>query len=806
MTTAELRPTGEQLAVIDACVADANVVVEAGAGTGKTSTLRLAASAIGDRRGVYLAFNRETADAARRIFPASVICATSHSLAFNAVGYRYADRLPGAAPRIPSWRTANILGIQRPLPLGERLMLTPAHLARIALDTVERFCHSAETTVAAGHVPAVRGLDADATAELTWRIVPLARQAWQDIQRPDGRLPMRHDHYLKIWQLNGAQIAADYVMFDEAQDANPVTTAILQGQRGGQQIIVGDSCQAIYAWRGAVDALKEWPCDVKLNLTQSFRFGPAIATEANKWLATLQAGYRLAGLPAIPSVVGTVNTPQVVVCRTNAEAFTQARAFLSAGRRTGFGGGARDLKYLAGAALDLQAAGRTNHPELAAFRSWGQVLGYIRTDAAGADLAASVRLIEKYGASTILATIEQLTAERRAEVVACTVHAAKGREWERVLIGGDFTRPADDAIPAGDAMLAYVAVTRARIQLDRSELAWIDTCLPITARTEAAALKKPEPISDASPLASELPRPYAGGRAQAESGCRIIATDYAAWSVVSAVAADDPRRVQLAQAWRAIVKRDLDDDPGPAASRYRILSHAAAALADASAVGPRELAALDQLATHARLHSDRLRATADQFFSRSALAGPYTGGIAQAQGGSRVVEKDYGGWSRSAAADQAARDSSMRMQVKQLRRAWENVRQQGLHDGPAHAAERYGELTNASLALVDNFGLDLPSAALGPVLDLASHAHKHATRLRATAEARAAVGPDAPTQQVEDIASSFELNPDNSDGLAGQSSADRDKTRDRSDGTRLTNREARVRRYSRSHARYDRER
>jgi hypothetical protein len=53
----------------------------------------------------------------------------------------------------------------------------------------------------------------------------------------------------------------------------------------------------------------------------------------------------------------------------------------------------------------------------------------------------------------------------------------------------------------------------------------------------------------------------------------------------------------------------------------------------------------------------------------------------------------------------------MRTQVKQLRRTWENVRHQSLHDGPAPVVERYSELSDASLALADNFGLDLPSAA-----------------------------------------------------------------------------------------------
>ena len=216
-----------------------------------------------------------------------------------------------------------------------------------------------------------------------------------------------------MWQLRGALIDADFVMFDEAQDANPVIAAIVQNQPRSQKIVVGDPCQAIYGWRGAIDAMEDWPCDARLNLRQSFRFGEPVADEANKWLTTLRAPYRLSGASFISSAVGIVPDPEVILCRTNAEAFVQARAALEAGRRVALGGGAADLKALASAALDLQAAGATDHPELAAFRSWGSVRNYICNDAAGADLAAGVRLIDKYGASTILATIERLSSEAR---------------------------------------------------------------------------------------------------------------------------------------------------------------------------------------------------------------------------------------------------------------------------------------------------------------------------------------------------------------------------------------------------------
>jgi hypothetical protein len=206
--------TDQQQAVIGACVSGADLVIEAGAGTGKTSTLRMAADAMTGRTGVYLAYNRATASSARRSFPRHVRCVTAHSLAYTAIGWQYERRLSGHASRAPAWMIASMLGIGEPLRLGATLLLTPGHLARITMSTVERFCYSADLAISGNHVPAVNGVDPASHAELTWRIVPLAERAWHDIRRPDGRLPFRHDHYLKIWQLSQPVIQAGFIMFD----------------------------------------------------------------------------------------------------------------------------------------------------------------------------------------------------------------------------------------------------------------------------------------------------------------------------------------------------------------------------------------------------------------------------------------------------------------------------------------------------------------------------------------------------------------------------------------------------------------
>jgi superfamily I DNA/RNA helicase len=476
------RPTGEQQAIIDAYQTHANLVIEAGAGTGKTSTLRLLAACTPRRRGLYVAYNKAIATDAKRSFPASVTCATAHSLAFRAVGRRFAHRLNG--PRMPARQTARELGITRPLPVRNAGLLAPQQVARLVMETITRFCHSDTTQVEPWHVPKSPGLDDPASvAVLKEALVPLARPAWADLSDPEGRLRFTHDCYLKLWQLSDPRLAADYLLLDEAQDANSVVAAIVDRQTHAQRILVGDHCQAIYGWRGAIDAMSRFQAEQRLCLSQSFRFGPAIAAEANKWLQLLDAPLRLRGFGRIASTVGPLALPDAVLCRTNAEAVRQLLVAADAGRRVALVGGGSEIRRLAEAAISLRVGAGTDHPELFAFRTWGEVQEYVEQDASGSDLKVFVQLIDTYGPEVVIDIIDRLSPEQAAEVVVSTAHKAKGRDWPTVRIASDFPEPRRShngqptEVPRADAMLAYVAVTRARCTLDPQGLAWVDRWL-----------------------------------------------------------------------------------------------------------------------------------------------------------------------------------------------------------------------------------------------------------------------------------------------------------------------------------------
>lgn len=508
-------PTPEQQAAIEAFRSGFHMALQAGAGTGKTTALTMLARS-DRRRGQYIAFNKPIALDAATKFPAHVSCRTAHSLAREAVGWRFARRLN--APREPAWKAGIELGItiNMQLRLGER-KVTHKALSYIVFRTVLRFCYSCDSDIRPHHVPRLRGLEAeDLHGQLVIVVLPYARRAWKDLQNEEGVVRFEHDHYLKMWALQEPKIQADYVLLDEAQDTNPCVEGIFTSQRSHAQLVmVGDSAQAIYGWRGARDVMTDFN-GKQLSLSQSFRFGPAVAQEANRWLEIIEAPIRLQGSPHINSEIGPVASPDAILCRSNAGAISEILTLLDEGRRVALVGGGTALEKLALAAADLKAGRRPSHPELVLFQTWGELQEYATHDPAGQDLLPLVNVIDGYGVDVVLDAVNRLHSEIEADVTISTAHKAKGREWSTVRIAYDFEPDAspdedEDGSPIAreidpeEARLAYVAVTRARQRLDLGGLSWIadhpsiQPREPNPARPHLTLVPNPTPVTTMPP-------------------------------------------------------------------------------------------------------------------------------------------------------------------------------------------------------------------------------------------------------------------------------------------------------------------
>ncbi|MEY9837405.1 UvrD-helicase domain-containing protein [Streptacidiphilus sp. EB103A] len=487
-------PTPEQQDAIDTYGDGLDMVLQAGAGCGKSSTLKMIGKSDPRRRMLYLAYNKATAADAARSFPTNVVAKTGHGLAFDP---RYLPRIQ--RPRQTALDAAKALGVDRILGFeslpriitdhGDTKAMSSKVIMRCALDALEGFCHSDDAEVSHKHVKQYDGLShSPARDQLVALVLPVARAAWKDVLNPDGVLKHTHDYYLKIWALSEPRIESDVILLDEAQDTNDVLAKVLLAQDHAQRIAVGDSAQQIYEWRGAKDALSRFERDLEAEvrmLSQSFRFGPAIATEANRWLHKVGTPLRLTGWDQCASEVGPVEQPDAILCRTNAGAMGIVLEQLAAGRKVALVGGSSEIKRLAWAAEALQGGRPTDHPELLAFSSWDMVRQYAEEE--DGSLRVLVKLIDDYGTEDIIAAADSLASEQQAELVVSTAHRSKGREWPSVKIHGDFRAPKPDPktgliiLRREEARLAYVAVTRARERLDNSALAWIDTVNAVSA-------------------------------------------------------------------------------------------------------------------------------------------------------------------------------------------------------------------------------------------------------------------------------------------------------------------------------------
>ena len=488
---AGMTPNAEQESILEVAIADDLhvLVIGAGAGTGKTATLKMLEQVL-HGRGQYTAFNASlVAESKAKFVRAS--CNTTHSLAFREVGKRYAHRLN--SDRVNSYQIARTLGIEAftvtlkgmgvpdddGKPTDKLKVLQPGFLAGQVIVAIRKFCQSADRAIGEQHLKRIGGIDVPNSRENDDRVraylLPFCEMAWADMCSLTGTLPFSHDVYVKIWQLGtGADrpvIAADYILLDEYQDTAPVFVDILKQQTQALIILVGDDNQRIYEWRGAINAGDEFPDAERRLLGQSYRFGQIIADVANAVLRTLEVPTDLVmrGMPTIPSRVDTVASPRCYLYRTNAGAISRVMACVAEGKRPALIGGktyVEDMVRWMQASIDLQAKRGTQHPELSCFESWGEVVEYSKTDE-GDDLRLMCKLVDEFGAQSIRNALKDMPKEEDADCVITTVHKSKGREWDTVKLGSDF--PTINKMGDSDRRLLYVATTRAKLVLDISE-------------------------------------------------------------------------------------------------------------------------------------------------------------------------------------------------------------------------------------------------------------------------------------------------------------------------------------------------
>jgi hypothetical protein len=485
-----------QLAVINSEAK--NLVAEAFAGAGKTTTAIGYANARPEARILYVCFGKKNQIEAQARFGSNVMCRTSHSLAYASVGAKFKNQIT------MTWR---------PRDLAAQLQIADLRMAAIVQAALGSFFASTDREVAEGHIRAIQELWSVDHQDMP-KALALARFAWQRMSTIGSGVSMPPDGYMKLWALSKPKLTNfSHIILDEAQDTAPVTAEVVMSQTHATRLLIGDRHQSIYLFRGALNAMETFAASgaTVLQMPTTYRFGPQIADMANRMLSMFK-GESTAIIGKGPSHAAAPNASRAVLSRTNVGLFEEAAEVM--GRHTHWVGGID--KYKVDTLVDAwllksQRGGEIRDPHMRGYDSWS----HFKNEAEQTRDQSSkmlVKLVEKYGDDVPVLVSEfrrnELPTATGAKLVLSTAHNAKGLDFDRVKIGEDFacldkayeellTSPNTRLMPATaqEINLLYVGITRARHKLElNKETATFMDAYPNQVRNLMAAVARKQGI------------------------------------------------------------------------------------------------------------------------------------------------------------------------------------------------------------------------------------------------------------------------------------------------------------------------
>ena len=466
-----MKPTNEQKKIINA---EGQIVkINARAGTGKTATLLMLAQKYPDKRILYLVFNSRNRQEAKSKFPDNVDIHTIHSFALSALGSNFDG--------FEAVRTSHFL---------KHFRANKETLATLTSDFIIFFLNSAYRKPDLAIDPYKLQLSGELReifARSQTDIKEISRTLLNSWYKTKKDCP--HDFYLKLSHLGNKfqdKLARyDLVLVDEGQDLSPIMIDALSTY-SGRIMIVGDSHQQIYSFRYAEDAMQNFSHDELHELTLSFRFGDKIAELTREFISNGKEDYDFAisGTPEIKSQVyfyddlsSVGNRPETaILCRTNFSLFKNAILLKTKGKNFWF---ERDisgdlLRTLDVYWLSIDEVDKIKDDLIRSFESLGELEKYASTinDYQLLKIVELVTVYKKEFPGIVFEFLKRCKekGERNDQnaVTLSTIHAAKGQEYETVIIDDDVISRLEGPNNNGsfnyieEINVAYVGITRAK--------------------------------------------------------------------------------------------------------------------------------------------------------------------------------------------------------------------------------------------------------------------------------------------------------------------------------------------------------
>ena len=432
-----VNPTEEQLEILSRVKNTTdNLMIKALAGTGKTSTIVMAEAVSTIKPILYLVFNRNNAEHARK-----VIASTTKASTFNSLGHGIWAKSIGRTFKPEPKKTADLY----------RAMIDDAKkpLRSQMWDSFWPVVEGVAKAKSLGYIPSAHPYHkkslctiADVTTSLdeapddfTWTMIE-AVLLKSIVLASSGTCDFDDQIYMPTL-FGGISPEFPVVMVDEYQDLNPINHAMITKLAKHRLIGVGDPNQSIYAFRGAnsagmaeaVTRHNMTECD----LTVSFRCPEAIVRHVHWHVPKFTWSKRGGSVYLLNSLnIADCGASTTFICRNNAPLLSLAMRCLAGGHSVNVNGSGigpkiiRQMKKLGPYEMTRSQVHTAISEWLAAREDKGSKTA--------SDIAACMRIFadQSTNLSQALLYAEHLF-KQEGQLFFTTGHKAKGLEYPCVV-------------------------------------------------------------------------------------------------------------------------------------------------------------------------------------------------------------------------------------------------------------------------------------------------------------------------------------------------------------------------------------
>ena len=480
--------TKEQLEIINA--SEDSFLINAVAGSGKTTTLLEYVKAHPNKKILYLAYNKSLqlslANKLKSYKLQNLTVSTIHSLAYKKIGahnYTLVNELKNYILE----EQLSIFELQK-----GRTYLPSDKYITLVKDIINFYCNSSLIQIDDKLLTKYKNSN-----DINAKTIELINENSKDLLlhikhilgcMKLGKIEAIHDFYLKMFQLNNKALNTmnyDLILIDEAQDISDVMIAIMESQDCAK-IYVGDSFQQIYSFRFASNALKKIKYK-KYKLTHSFRFCDSYAKTIEIFLNKLYTKntnlkLKINGLgenTKIGQEFLNKTLPFAIIARTTFGLIQELVNYIHKDYKFYFEGGYASYSFMNSTVYSIYYLSQKKHEkisidEIKEFNSLKELENY-SIDVKNQDYLNIIKFVNEYGNNIfeINNKIKEKIVSNKEEsnIIFTTTHKAKGLEYDQVILANDFITQKDIDNPKknftkdkiiDELNILYVALTRVK--------------------------------------------------------------------------------------------------------------------------------------------------------------------------------------------------------------------------------------------------------------------------------------------------------------------------------------------------------